>query len=204
MYVELDYDNMTARLVREFAAPQDIGAYAMGSYDHLPATGNALVGWGSMASFTEYTADGEVVMDVQFGRLNTWVRTYRVYKHEWHGYPTWPPRAAADPEEKKLWVSWNGATEVESWAVLASEDSDVLEQFGPENNMHEDIVQTVPKVGFETELSVDWPQRFARVIALNEFQEVLGVTGIVDAFTGHVKEAHTSIGDDPFLFRLIM
>ncbi|GAB7361067.1 hypothetical protein MBLNU230_g1107t1 [Neophaeotheca triangularis] len=201
--IKLNHDNMTAMVEQEFFAPQDIGAYAMGSYDQL-ANGNALLGWGSMASFSEYTAGGACVMDVQFGVLDSWVRTYRVYKSAWQGWPRWPPRAAADPHDRKLWVSWNGATEVISWAVLAHSRTEVLERFGPENNMHEEIVATVPKRGFETEIAVVWEERFVRLVALNEWQEVLGATGVVDTWTGHVKTAHTRLPDEGFLFRLIM
>jgi hypothetical protein len=49
---------------------------------------------------------------------------YRVNKGDWKGNPSWPPSVAADaPNNSTLnatvYVSWNGATEVASWAIVS-------------------------------------------------------------------------------------
>ncbi|KAF2723057.1 hypothetical protein K431DRAFT_337636 [Polychaeton citri CBS 116435] len=181
--LEINYDDMTAEVKQEFWSPEGVGAYAMGSYDHLPNTGNALIGWGSMAAFSEYTADGECVMDVLFGVLDSWVRSYRVYKAEWKGYPREPPAIEAEPATSTVYVSWNGATEVRSWAVLASNSTAELLEFGHSNTLHDLVVKTVPKAGFETAIVLDTPDIHVRVAALDASGAVLGATVLVDMCT---------------------
>lgn len=43
-----------------------------------------------------------------------------------------------------VYVSWNGATDVQSWKVMAAQESDEFEK-----------VDTVPRNGFETEIRLD-------------------------------------------------
>ena len=81
--------------------------------------------------------------------------------------PTEPPAAAmktAD-EETHVYVSWNGATEVAQWRVLAATDAGAR---------HE--VTTVERDGFETAIPVEDDLDNVVVQALDEDGEVLGST----------------------------
>jgi hypothetical protein len=72
----------------------------------------------------------------------------------WHGRPAEPPRAASDG--KALWASWNGATEVAAWRLLAGPSADALAARGTE-----------PRRGFETPLHLPAGARFAAAVALD-------------------------------------
>lgn len=61
------------------------------------SAGNVLVAWGQNPGFVEYTAGGELAMDIQRGQILTIdhgiepIVAYRVAKGAWVGKPTWGP-----------------------------------------------------------------------------------------------------------------
>lgn len=119
LHLELDYEAMTAAVVSESWHPESLSSFAMGSYDQLDS-GNAIVGWGANPSFTQHLPNGECVQDIQFSIWAQPQANYRVFANDWVGYPTWPPSIAA--MNRKVYVSWNGATEVRSWMVVSCGD----------------------------------------------------------------------------------
>ena len=62
-----------------------------------------------------------------------------------------------------MYASWNGATEIHRWQVLAGRDANHLQ-----------LVKTVPKRGFETSIAVETDQRFVGIRALDERESILG------------------------------
>lgn len=127
LHLEIDQAEMTVRLVKEYFHPDHVDAGAMGGFQSLPS-GNVMVAWGHTPAFVEYTFDGEPVMDVQRGKIGGGTQNdmfaYRVHKSDWRGRPTWPPSLAMEAPNKdtnnaKLWVSWNGATDIAKWAVVS-------------------------------------------------------------------------------------
>lgn len=66
--LELNYEDMTVKLLHEYYHPQGISSDAGGSIQSLQH-GNVLVGWGTGPAFTEHTTNGTIVMDVQLGAL---------------------------------------------------------------------------------------------------------------------------------------
>lgn len=99
----------------------------MGGYQTLDS-GNVMTGWGHNPGFVEYKSDGTPVMDIQRGIIGGEVLAdmfaYRVNKGDWTGRPPWPPTVAADAPngntlEATIYVSWNGATDVASWAIVS-------------------------------------------------------------------------------------
>lgn len=119
--MRLDYKAMTAEVVREDFHPASLQAFAMGSYVALDS-GNTLIGWGTQPAITEFRGDS-VVMDVQTGPLTSRVffgegnGPYRAYKMDWVGRPSWGPSIAF--QDGAVYLSWNSATEVESWVVVS-------------------------------------------------------------------------------------
>ena len=98
----------------------------MGGLQHLD-NGNVLIAWGYTPSFVEYKSDGTPVMDIQRGKIGIKARNdmfvYRARKYDWQGKPTWPPSVAVDAPHRTtsnatVYLSWNGATDVKSWAVV--------------------------------------------------------------------------------------
>lgn len=160
--LDVDPEAKTVEVLDEFLPPVPRIAANQGSYQELE-NGNVVVGWGALPSFTEYTADGEVVRDGTVGADSN----YRAYLSEWTGMPMEPPAAAmktAD-EETHVYVSWNGATEVAQWRVLAGADAGARQE-----------IATADRDGFETAIPV--PDDLDNVIvqALDEDGEVLGST----------------------------
>jgi hypothetical protein len=73
------------------------------------------------------------------------------------------------PDDKvKLYASWNGATEVESWEVLAGELPGQLESVG-----------SVPRDGFETAMLAQTSHPYFAVRARERSGRVLGISAPV-------------------------
>lgn len=69
---------------------------------------------------TEYTPDGENIAELEWGMLiDHNAASYRGFKMNWTAKPFWPPSIATDGGTR-VYLSWNGATEVKRWAVVSS------------------------------------------------------------------------------------
>jgi hypothetical protein len=124
-HVELDYDNLTVRLVSEFYHPESLVSGFEGSYQPT-RSGNVFLGWGANPTFTEHTPAGECVLDVQFDAWRPdkgYPVNYRAFKMNWKAFPTWGPSIVALNTGRdglfKVYVSWNGATEVAGWQLVS-------------------------------------------------------------------------------------
>ena len=153
--------NKTVTLVRQFEHSPGLSANFEGGAQVLPG-GDLLVGWGQQPYFTEFNSAGQEVFDARF-TSNT--SSYRAYKFAWNGQPTTPPAIAAASNNDgttQVWASWNGATAVSSWRVLAGSSSSSLA-----------TLQTVPKQGFETAISAPTGMGDFEVQALDSSGNVL-------------------------------
>src|SRR5207244_3293744 len=74
-------------------------------------------------------------------RFNRGADSYRAYRFPWVGRPTDRPALAVDraKSEVSVYASWNGATQVRRWALLAGSDSAHLRR-----------IVVAPRNGFET------------------------------------------------------
>jgi len=118
--IALDMATHEAKLVKSFDHPDPpLLAASQGNMQTLPDE-NAVVGYGAVPEITEYAPDGEVLFDAHMSYDLTF---YRAYRQPWSGRPLTPPALVADAnnteEETILHMSWNGATGVASWRVLA-------------------------------------------------------------------------------------
>src|SRR5215216_6219177 len=162
--LELDEEQMSATLLREYTHPDKQYADAAGNMQLL-ANGNVFIGWGRALVFSEFSKDGELLFDAKLPPPN---RSYRYFCFPWSGHPTDRPTAVAErtsEEEVRVYASWNGATEVSSWEVLAGPRADQLEPLG-----------SVDRNGFETALSVKSPHPYVAVRAKDRSGRVLGST----------------------------
>lgn len=161
--LELDEEAMTARVARSIEHPDDLLSGTQGNAQRLP-DGNVFVGWGSQGYFSEFAPDGRMLFD---GRVARGFDSYRVYRMPWVGRPTDAPAVAtqANGLSTTVWASWNGATEVARWEVLAGSTPGSLRP-----------VAEVARDGFETEIEV--PDRVDRVAvrALDAAGEELGTS----------------------------
>ena len=92
---------------------------------------NVFIGWGSQSFVCEFSYDGELLLN---GRFPPECESYRAFRFPWSGHPTENPAVAleqlSDEKKVKLYASWNGATDVESWELLAGTDAGRLESVG--------------------------------------------------------------------------
>ena len=126
---------------------------------------NVLVGWGGEPYLTEFARDGGVRLDMQLGAAS-----YRALRFPWSGRPQTNPDlvAVATGGTPVLYTSWNGATEVTAWQLLAGPSPSALQP-----------AATVPRTGFETQLSPGLTSGYAAVRALDAASHPLGQSATV-------------------------
>src|SRR5215210_3006886 len=166
--LEVDERRMKAKLVRQYTHPDKQYADAAGNTQMLP-NGNVFVGWGRALAISEFSRDGELLFDFRLSPEN---RTYRAFRFGWSAKPCDRPSAVAErtsEEEVRLYASWNGATEVESWEVLVGRRAHRLRSLG-----------SIPKEGFETAMVVRTSEAYVAVRAKDRSGGVLGTSEPVE------------------------
>src|ERR671910_3002054 len=158
----LDEERMRATLVREYTHPDKQYADAAGNMQVLPNS-NVFVGWGRALAISEFSKDGRLLFDARLPPDN---RSYKAFRFPWSAKPQDKPAAVAErtsDEEVVIYTSWNGATEVASWEVLAGRRAGRLESLG-----------SVPRDGFETAMVVRSTDPYVAVRAKHSSGRVLG------------------------------
>jgi Arylsulfotransferase (ASST) len=160
--LELDERKMKVSLVREYTDGQH--ADAAGNTQVLP-NGDVFVGWGRALDISEFSHDGKLLFDAGLQPGN---RSYRAFRFPWSARPPYGLAVAAERTsggEVTLYASWNGATEVTSWEVLAGPRPEGLESVG-----------SAPRNGFETTMVVSTSDQYVAVRAKDRSGSVLGTT----------------------------
>ena len=162
--LRLDEGAMRATLVREYLHPEQPFATYQGNVQVLP-DGNVFVGWGSGPYMTEHDPDGDVLFDASFPPE---VESYRAFRLPWKGKPQGGPDIAGEFGEDgrtTLYASWNGATDVASWEVLAGPSADDLKPAG-----------SAPREGFETAIALRTKEAHVAVRAKDRSGRALGTS----------------------------
>jgi hypothetical protein len=162
--LRIDEESMTATLAREYLHPEQPFATYQGNVQVLP-NGNVFVGWGSAPYMTEHDPDGDVLFDASFPPE---VESYRAFRLPWKGRPQGEPDVAGEWEEDgraTLYASWNGATDVASWEVLAGPTTDDLKPTG-----------SAPRKGFETAIALRTEASYVAVRAKDRSGRTLGTS----------------------------
>ena len=118
LVLDVDEGAMTASFVREYVHPEGLVVVAMGSMQTLPG-GDVVVGWGVEPRFNQFASDGEVGLE---GVFPSGAISYRAFRLPWTGRPATAPVHATEPNRDgttTVYASWNGATDVARWDVLA-------------------------------------------------------------------------------------
>ncbi len=154
---------MTVAVSREYDHPDPLLTGSQGNLQVLPET-NVVVGWGAQPRLTEFSRDGRVLLDAEFEDGSS---SYRAFRLPWTGRPTDQPAASVTRSSDSLLVyaSWNGATEVDSWRVLAGNREARLTS-----------VAQVPKTSFETMITIGRGPSVLTVEALDAKGAVLSTT----------------------------
>ena len=166
--LELDEEKMSATLIGEYTHPDELFADAGGNMQVLP-NGNVFVGWGRALVFSEFSKNGELLFSASFPSYGS----YRAFRFPWSGHPSDQPVTVAErasEEEIRVYASWNGATQVATWEVLAGPNSNRLESLG-----------SVPRDGFETVMLVRSAEPHVVVRAKDRSGRVLGTSEPVQA-----------------------
>jgi hypothetical protein len=162
--IKLDLKSREVRLASVYThADPPLLAASQGNMQTL-ANGNALVGYGGVPAISEFAADGSLRFDAHQPYDMSF---YRAFRFAWSARPLTPPALLASlnntAEETIVHASWNGATEVSAWRVLAGKRAGSLA-----------VQATIPGDGFES--STTLPKRFSYVAvqALDRAGRVLG------------------------------
>ena len=162
--VALDFKHHRATLAHQYLHSPALASNFEGSVQRLPS-GNVFLGWGQQPYFSEIGTHGHQVYDAHFVAPTA---SYRAYRLPWFGQPDSKPGIAVvrdGPHRFSVYASWNGATDVSAWRLLAGGTS------GP---LH--AAATRPRHGFETGLPVSRGVRTVEVEALGAHGSVLATT----------------------------
>ncbi|KAK3055205.1 hypothetical protein LTR09_003758 [Extremus antarcticus] len=168
-----DQEHMTAETIAQYDHPDGGYAPGRGSYQTLP-NGNTYVGWTSYSLFSEYDADGNLILEAN---LRPELKSYRSYKFPWVGHPAELPsaRSVAVSTDRNstvttsVHVSWNGATEVATWKVYHTKA----------DGSSEKLLASSPRQGFETALTFPGYAKHVVVEAYDSQGKALGKSDVV-------------------------
>jgi hypothetical protein len=162
---------MRATLLRRYTHTPPLSTGSQGNTQLLP-NHDVFVGWGADPEFSEYTPSGRQILD---GSFVLGVSTYRAYRFPWTGQPLTHPSVAATSSSGAVTVyaSWNGATQVAHWRVLAGATATTLT---PRT--------TATRTGFETRIGVEGHPGYVSVQARSASGQVLSTSSTVTVPSG--------------------
>jgi EmrB/QacA subfamily drug resistance transporter len=163
LVLKLDRQTRTATLVAQYPGGDQFETEYMGDTQPL-ANGDTFVGWGSEPYFSEYSPSGQQLLEGNFPGSDL---SYRETLDPWVGLPLYPPVGAARRRDGRttVYASWNGATEVVSWRVLAEPGAG-----------RPAVVATRAKSGFETAIPVPPGDKHFKVQALSASGQTVGTS----------------------------
>jgi EmrB/QacA subfamily drug resistance transporter len=165
LVLKLDQQTHTATLLAQYGRDGGFESDYMGDTQPL-ANGNVFVGFGSEPYFAEYSRSGRLLFEAELPGSDL---TYRATLEPWVGLPLSAPAGAARAAGAgtTVYASWNGATQVASWRVLAGSSAGALS-----------AVATRPKSGFETAIALPGSYASFQLQALNAAGRVIGTSRV--------------------------
>ncbi len=138
----LDGVHGTATLQTQILHPPPLLAESQGNFQALE-NGDWFVGWGQVPDFSELSAAGALLFDAHFPAHT---QSYRALRFPWSATPAHAPTFAVQRRGRgaaTVYASWNGATGVSAWRVLAGARAHTLR-----------AVAEVARTGFETSIAL--------------------------------------------------
>jgi hypothetical protein len=170
LVISLNLRRRTATVASQYHRPGDSGpANSEGSFQTLPS-GERFLGFGSNPFFSQFTAAGRLVFDASLPADDG---SYRAYRFRWRATPATRPVAVARREASDriaVFASWNGATTVARWEVVARSARG-----------RQTVAGSAPHRGFETRLTVHGGARTFAVRALSRAGRILATSKDVTA-----------------------
>ena len=166
LVLELNQSTHVATLGAQYGNREGFKSEYMGDTQPL-ANSNTFIGWGSAPYFTEYSPSGKLLLEAEFPGSDL---SYRTMVEPWVGLPLTAPAVATREDNGKttVYASWNGATQVVSWRVLAGSGAGRLA-----------VVNTTAKSGFETAIPVPRGYGSFEVQALDAGGRVIGTSRLL-------------------------
>ncbi len=167
--ISINTKTRTASLVKEYNHSPALISNFEGGAQLLPG-GDLFVGYGQQPYFSEFDPAGRLIFDAHF---NAPTPNYRAYRFPWDSQPPTSPDVALDRGANgvsTLYASWNGATNVASWRLLAGLTPGSLSTFA-----------VLPKRGFETAMAAHSELPYFAAEALGSAGQVLARSRTVGA-----------------------
>ncbi len=168
--IQLTLNTKTKRasLDHSYTHTPSLLAGSQGDYQALP-NGNVFVGWGAEPDFSEYTPGGKQIFSASFTLP---AESYRAFRYPWTAQPT--PRPSISVSTTKsggltVYVSWNGATNVARWQLMAGSSPNKLTVLG----------SPTTRTGFETDIATTTSQRYLAVRALGSSGQTLATSAAI-------------------------
>lgn len=173
LLIALDEKNMKSTVLREMNHPDLDYTPKRGNYQVLP-NDNIFMGWSTHAMHSEHSPDGTLLMQARMEA--GWLGSYRNFKFPFVGQPLSAPDVHSagygvkgrDAARTVVHVSWNGATEVETWRFYKTIGT----------GQAKEVLGTVPRSGFETMLEVEGYASYVIVEGLDKSGAVLGTSSV--------------------------
>lgn len=191
----LDTKAMTAKMLRRFDRPDGGQSPALGSVmvlDDDVYTSNVFIDWAFDGYISEYDGEGRLIMEARF--LSDRKKSYRAYKLPFKGMPTEAPVLKVlpigysdDEAASAFYVSWNGATEVVSWAFYGGQRRD-MKSFKP--------LAMVKRRGFETSWVCPGVVKYAYAEAFDRDGNSIGfspMASLMPKFHPHYEVAYPAL-----------
>ncbi len=143
LVLDLNLRQRSAKVAQQYYRSTTTSAQSEGSVQ-TRGSGNVFVGFGAEPFFSEFSPGGRLLYD---GSLPSDDGSYRTFRYRWHGEPRTRPTLAAQlmsSSKVAAFASWNGATAVRRWELLAGPDEDELRPIGSAHSS-----------GFETEIDAN-------------------------------------------------
>jgi hypothetical protein len=196
LILDVDEHAMTATMLRQYTHA-GILAGSQGSMQLLE-NGNVFIGWGEVPRVSEFDPSGRLLFDAVLGSQ---YQSYRAFRLPWSGRPAQAPAIAVaragghggdsgdggaggnsgregDNTGFRAYASWNGATDVREWRLLA----------GARSNGLRPVARTRAQ-GFESALSTSATGPHFAVQALGDDGALLGQSETVRVGPGQPQSA---------------
>jgi hypothetical protein len=164
--IRLNMSKHQATLVHQYAHVPPVLSISEGNVQTL-SDRNVFVGFGNVPLFAEYTSSGKQLFT---GGFRSPVQFHRAFRAGWNAQPIGSPFVAASPNGSgtTVYASWNGATNIASWRVLAGPSPRALQ-----------AVASGAFNGFETAILTSSAGPYFAVQALSRTGRVLGTSPAV-------------------------
>jgi Arylsulfotransferase (ASST) len=164
--IKLDLGAHEARLASVYThTDPPLLAASQGNMQTLP-NGNALVGYGAVPAISEFSRGGSLLFDAHQPLDMSF---YRAFRFPWSARPLSPPAILASlndtGEETIVHASWNGATAVAQWRILAGESAGSLK-----------AQATIGAADFESSTTLPHKYAYAAAQALDSAGHLLGAS----------------------------